>query len=635
MKLLINVLSAFLILFLGGCQVEESITASDIIVIINSNSPKVSNATEKVIPYLNHFGAKFKTVDLAKEKFSSDSDNYALVIISHAEITYGNSDLNSELECFLINCQSKGIGILSFDSSMPSSLLTQSGNERIEDRNVGELKFSENEHYITGYHQPGEVKELFGYMSIPNLTKKVDGLVLLTGNNHPLLIVSRQGTGKVVQWTSQDWMYSSILGQLGGLDDCLWKSIAWAARKPFAMQALPPIATMRVDDVVGSGRQQWNETPFFWVKTVNKYGLKPWLGLFIYNLSPEGVEELRGLINSGLATASPHAFGRPPRPESSPDHFDAYYKDQMVKGHLIPDYYFPKAITYLSDYYDEFIFFDHNNRKPWTYEISNKTLKAVDDWYSEVGPLPMSNYLIPHWGEMGTNMVAHVHDKWDIEFIALRMLDKSWGDQATPYRANKGNKPVKIGPFKLYDELVVGKPKENGLPSRASYSADFMEFAGKKFFNFSSVITDISGYELQPDNNVEATAFRGIQTLRRGIEAKALAVLFTHETDYIFKVRPENWDQIFRKISEGVSSYNPIYLNTDEALKIVRAFHTSKIQASEFNVTSGELIVKLSGEADVPTSLFVYTEDNGRIIENLIEIPAFENEVIKVCHLAK
>ncbi len=493
---------------------------------LNSSSPEVSKGVEKIIPYLDHFGVSYTAVDLASELVPSNSEKSVLVIISHSQLIGNDNVLKKKLDQFLVNCISSGIGILSFDPLLPSTLLSYSNNEFGIDPDVDELKFSEEKHYITEYHQAGEIQDLFGYMSVPKM-KNSNANVLISANEHPLLVVNADKPGKIVQWTSQDWMYYSILGPLGGMDDCLWRSIVWAARKPFTMQALPRIATMRVDDVAGCGRQQWDETPLYWVKTVNKYGFKPWLGLFNYNLTPEAIEELKELVTSGLATASPHAFGRPPRPESSMDNFEAYYKYQMVPGHFIPEYYYPDAIPYLSEYYDEFIYYDHNNRKPWPDSIAKIAFAAMDKWYEEVGPLPMSKYVIPHWGEMGTNTVSHIADKWHAEFSVKYALDKSWGDSGFV---------IKTAPFNLYDESIVGRPKENAQTGRASYSADFIELAGEKFFAFTSVISDLTGYELQPDNNVEATAERGIETLSRGLEGKSLAVLFTHETDYIFTI---------------------------------------------------------------------------------------------------
>jgi hypothetical protein len=605
--------------FTLNCGGPGQTVSTDVVVLLNSKSHHVKSGTQKLLPYLDHFGITYSTTDLA-DGLPANSGDPAVVILSHPEIDGHDRTLAKKLEQYLGKHRERGTGIVSFDPLIPSSLLSHQGDEPGMDTDVGELEFSRADHYITRYHQPGEVQDLFGFMALPVMTTE-DAEVLLTGNDQPLLAISDKGTARVVQWTSMDWMYMSVLGPLGGLDDLLWKSIVWAARKPFAMQAIPPLVTMRVDDVVGSGRQQWGQSPLYWVKTVNQYGFKPWLSLFIYNLTPEAIEELKEIINGGWATASPHALGRPPRPESSQEHFDAYYEDQMVRDHFIPEYYHPRAIPYMSDYYDEFIFYDHNNRKPWSDDTAAMALKAVDDWYEAVGPLPMSKYLIPHWGEMGSNTISHVARDWNIEFIAKsKVLDKAWGDDAPS---------IKQGPFKRFDEPVVGRPKKVQPRFRSSYSADFIELAGEQFFAFSSAISDITGYELEPDNDVEATASRGIRTLRRGLESKSLAVLFTHETDYIFRVKPENWDAIFQKISQGIASYSPVCLTTDDALRILRAHHTSAITQSRFNTATGKLEITLSGHADVPTNVWVYTESNGEVQEKRVDIPAFE-ETIKV-----
>jgi hypothetical protein len=231
----------------------------------------------------------------------------------------------------------------------------------------------------------------------------------------------------------------------------------------------------------------------------------------------------------------------------------------------------------------------------------------------------MSTYFVPHWGELGSNVISHVANKWKCEFTIIGgNLGKYWSDPSSVSTYH--------GPFGLYDEPVIGRPKEDAQTARASYVADFVELAGEEFFIFGSTISDITGYDLNPDNNVEATAERGIETLSRGLEGKALAVLFTHETDYIFRIEPENWDQIFSKISQGISKYNPEYLDTDKALFLVRAFQTSDIRDSHYDAATGKLSINMSGNTDVPTSCFVYTEEDGKITERLVKVPAFENE---------
>lgn len=628
--------SLIILAVLYSCQKKSSVSASDVLVIINSNSSKVKQGTEKLVPYLNHFGINFETIDLSKDSIPSTLNHYSLAIIAHSEITANSAILVEKMENLIEKGRSDGTGLLSFDPLMPSDLLSKQTEVLQKDTDVGTIRFSDEKHYITDYRKPGETKELFGYMSVPKMSVK-KGQTVITGNNFPLLVVSTHQKGKVVQWTSQDWMYYSILGPLGGLDDCLWKSIVWAARKPFVMQALPPIATFRVDDVVGSGRQRWDASPFQWVKIANKYGFKPWLGLFNYNLTPEGIEELKEILTTGMATATPHAFGRPPRKESEIETivniYNPYYAPQMASAYFIPKYWYPRAIPYLSNYYDEFIFFDHNNQKSWTDETAQKIFEEIETWYQETG-LPMGKYLVPHWGEISSNMMSYLHDKWDIEFTSIREVDKSWRQQTPEYRLKKGENPVRSAPFRLYDETIIGKAKEGTTTSRSSYNIDFKEFNGYEFFDFSSIINDITGYEWMPDNNVDSTANRGIKTLARGLEAKALAVLFTHETDYVYNIELDNWDKILKKISDGISIYNPVLLTIDDALFLLRAFYTSEIQSCIYYNDSNEFTINMSGKTDVPTSVYIYTDVDGEISEELVKIPAFQNYFSKTIQLS-
>lgn len=628
----VSLFLAVTLLFTTSCTESDSQDASTAYLLVNSTTNSEVAAT-KLVPYLEHYGVNFKTIDIAKEGLPS-TGSPALVIIGHAEIA--SEDMAAQVEAYLEKCQMEGIGILSFDPCMPKGLVSNAGSEIEKDTEVGVLTFSDATHYITGYREPGETKELFGFMALPKLSVE-EGRAIITGNNHPLLVVNDQEKGRVAQWTSQDWMYYSILGPLGGLDDCLWKSIVWAARKPFVMQAMPPIATMRVDDVMGTGRQQWDVRPFEWVRIANKYGFKPWMGLFIYNISPEGLEELHELLPAGMATGTPHAFGRPPRIESTIPYIvktrNPYYRNQMAATHFVPDYWYPEAIPFLSEYYDEFIYFDHNNQKPWPADVSQKILKAVDDWYADTG-IPMGEYVVPHWGEITGDMMPHIHDNWNISLVGVREVDVSWGQQTPEYNLKEGKQPVRTYPFRQQEEPIIGKKKEGAMTSRASYNAGFRELGGRTFFDFSSVVNDITGYEWQPDNDVEATADRGIKVLSRGLEGKYMAVLFTHETDYIYDVKPENWDEILKKVSEGIARYEPMYLTTDDGLKIQRSFYTSEISGSSYSPKTGELQLKMSGRTDVKTNVFVYTDNGDTVHEALVEIPVFEAEATKTLNIS-
>ena len=112
----------------------------------------------------------------------------------------------------------------------------------------------------------------------------------------PLVVVDTYGLGRAVQWTTINWMASGNLGPVSGMDDLVWRSIVWAARKPFVLQGLPPFVTFRVDDVVG---------PYTWVSTAISHGFKPWAGIFLDSVT--NVPTLKTLVDSGNMTVSIHA----------------------------------------------------------------------------------------------------------------------------------------------------------------------------------------------------------------------------------------------------------------------------------------------------------------------------------------
>ena len=101
----------------------------------------------------------------------------------------------------------------------------------------------------------------------------------------------------------------------------------------------------------------------------------------------------------------------------------------------------------------------------------------------------------------------------------------------------------------------------------------------------------------------------------------------------MFSIKPDNWDAILKKVSQGISVYNPIYLNTDDALLVARAYLTSEIQDCTYDRKSGSLMIKMSGKTDVPTGVYVYTDVGGSVNEKFVEVPVFQNEMSQTIQL--
>ena len=77
-------------------------------------------------------------------------------------------------------------------------------------------------------------------------------------------------------------------------------------RKPFVMQGLPPMITMRVDDV--DGTRSYYLDNLRWLEISNEYGFIPWCVTFIDNVGTGFFTKLSELVNAGRATAIPHAL---------------------------------------------------------------------------------------------------------------------------------------------------------------------------------------------------------------------------------------------------------------------------------------------------------------------------------------
>ena len=336
----------------------------------------------------------------------------------------------------------------------------------------------------------------------------------------------------------------------------------------------------------------------------------------VRDLTELAVNELRELIQRGQATASPHALGLRSRPgmaevyywgESAPQSAQIN-EDEFVRFHGRRPC--PADL-------DDFIYYDHLNGRPWPDAEAARRLSAVDEWYAAHAPLPMSSILVPHWSEIGRNAVAHVHGRWGARYGIIHM------DAGRPYRLS--TPWLKLGPFRRYEAPGTAAINPARRGQRPFFIADFLNLAGYRFFDCITEIRSDAGYEWMPDNDVPATVGRGVRQLRRAFDSMALPVLFTHETDHIYRISPDNWSAAIAQVARGIADYGPIYVTLDEGMRYVRATRTSRLESCVHHSTRRELTAVLSGQADVPTHLWLFTENQGEIEQRLLDVPPFDD----------
>ncbi|HKD13774.1 MAG TPA: hypothetical protein VKE71_04435 [Candidatus Angelobacter sp.] len=74
------------------------------------------------------------------------------------------------------------------------------------------------------------------------------GTVLAKIGSDPLLTVTTFGSGRAVHFGTYDYLRADRFGFVMGIDDLFWRSLVWAARKPFVLRGYPRYFAIQQDD---------------------------------------------------------------------------------------------------------------------------------------------------------------------------------------------------------------------------------------------------------------------------------------------------------------------------------------------------------------------------------------------------
>lgn len=563
--------------------VEAEAVGGGAVALVNSASAKYADFQYFIQPYLDHFGVPYSVVDI-RTNAAVNFDQYSVIIVGHSQIDTNHVYLSSASQNSLSAAVVSGSGLVNFDSDLSVA-------------DVGRYEFAQNifgfsygsagagssitfppteplsqMHFITARHPANDVVTLNASMSVSGITLPTDAQALAVIGGQPFLAIRKFGQGRAVQWTSYDWMVVAVKGPMGGLDDLIWRSLVWAARKPFVIRGMPNFVTMRVDDVEG---------PLWWAHVANEIGFKPWLGPFITPMNQAAVADLRSMVTNGNATASVHAFTA-----------------------------------------TDFLYWNHAGATNWPDDVMSNRFYTATQWHVTNG-IPIAKIAVPHYSEMGPNAFPWLKT-WGIEFVTPRQnIGTPWGApwiMAGPYRLYETPQNG-FGPFPLFYADFIAIP---GHP----------ELAGQFFLCTTVIADDASCQEWCPDNDVPGAIGRGTRQLKRALDGMALATLFTHEWHIhptsccgSITTPTNNWRAMLQGITNNLAAYNPIYVTLDYACQYARATRTARIMASEFDQGTGQLNVTVSGSSDIPIQMQIFVgEDNG--ITNLFgTVPAFSGSV--------
>lgn len=565
-----------------------------VLVILDSRAGAARRSSEQtVFAALDHFGVAWEVLDGGD--YMGAIPAYvaprALYVVAHDGAA---AWLTPETAQAIADAIAAGAGLVSFDrrvADWPEALRALLPADLGETR-TGIIRFPEQESFISFGHAPGEELELGEEIAALTLPADEGWRPLVTdGEGRSVIAGAVAGAGRVVVFGTGERLYAEgVCGHVRGIDGLMWRSLVWAAAKPFPMRCIPPYLTARMDDCNGT------YGAFGYVEVMNRFGISPNLGLFIDEMGPSDWAAVKHLYDSGGADFSMHAFrddfylARPEyRPWAvSPD------KPDLSQGGAQTLY--------------EGLSLDHYTGLDLPAETLRRNWARVDEAFARAG-IRHSRVLNAHFGEVGWRAVPG--------FLA-RGVDLPCNNSA-------------LG--QLYSNQPVWRPRPYGIRGRTGRHGLIIDrcpqHPGMTFISISMShlsrthmgLDILSGRvpflnESETPKLTEATE-AGIANIKIGLDALAYGLLFTHE-ERINVISPEDWETVVTGIVRGLAGWEFEGANREQVGVICKRLFDSRLVRA--NLTERGLECELCGQTDGPSPLTIWENQGAGCVRRVVEV---------------
>ncbi len=278
--------------FAGSLSLDASCQTYDLTmdVLVNSSNPTGYNTSPSspgeyqryLERYLEHLQIPYRVIDTATQAPPSDLGMVQLIVAGHtglvalrdlaASHSAGGSGRIRASSTSTPTPQSAPTTISKASSARPDPIAA--GATVIEIPSAV-MPDGATPHYIAAMQirfqdtPPGDMiysfhKDANGSQQVatPTVLLGAQGTVIALVGNSPLVLATQTGGGRAVDFTTYEFMHPDRFGFMMGIDDLIWRSMVWAARKPFILRGYPRFYAPQMDDeVVGWGsrlRDLWN-----------------------------------------------------------------------------------------------------------------------------------------------------------------------------------------------------------------------------------------------------------------------------------------------------------------------------------------------------------------------------------------
>ncbi len=147
------------------------------------------------------------------------------------------------------------------------------------------------------------------------LTNGLGTVIARTGND-PLILATTYVAGRAVSFGTYQYLKADRFGFLMGVDDLFWRSLVWAARKPFVLRGYPRYFAIQMDDTQPGWPTRVEDlcNPIYTGSTTALGTGGPWkvTGYLFTDYLQPGTDDRATMIkdmNAGKLQVVPHSFG--------------------------------------------------------------------------------------------------------------------------------------------------------------------------------------------------------------------------------------------------------------------------------------------------------------------------------------
>lgn len=568
-----------------------------VLVVIDSRLGAERRAVDQTLfAALDHFGVAWEVLDGGD--YMGAIPEYvaprALYVIGHD----GAAGWLSEEHAKQISDEvAQGAGLVSFDrrahewpSPLRELLPTELGSIR-----TGVIRFADKDAFINFGHAEDEEIESGEEIEVLTLPAGDGWQALVTDAEGRTVVASREvGEGRVVFFGCGERLWAEgIIGHVRGIDGLMWRSLVWAAAKPFPMRCVPPYVTARMDDCNGT------YGAFDYVKVMNKYGISPNLGLFIDEMGPTDWAAVKRLYDSGGADFSMHAFR------------DDYY---MARPNFKP-YAVLEDKPDLSDGGKQTLFeglsLDHYTGLDLSDEEVRRNFQRTDEAFERAG-IRHSRVINAHYGEVGWRAIP---------YFLERGADMPCNNSAIGQLYS--NQPVwRPRPYGIRGEtgrhgLIIDRPP--GIPGMTFISMSVSHFG--RHMGLDILSGRVPYLDESDVPKLDEAAQVGIRNIKLGLDALAYGVLFTHE-ERINVISPDDWNGVVEAIVSGLDGWEWQGGNREQVGIICKRLFDSRLVRA--NVTERGLECDLAGQTGGPSPLTVWENDGDACSRRVVDVDAID-----------